>query len=102
MRKFISIVILLFAAVAFNGQLLATARPAVENRIPERGPSVSVDKGYIELSAPEAETVKFEIFSITGQLIKAVTVKSSTVKVELPKGFYIIKCDSWTKRVMLR
>ena len=93
MRKFISIVILLFAAVAFNGQLLATARQAVENRIPERGPSVSVDKGYIELSAPEAETVKFEIFSITGQLIKAVTVKSSTVKVELPKGFYIIKCD---------
>ncbi len=102
MRKILSPVILSLAATAFTGQWLANAKPAVEIRIADRAPSVTVDKGYIELTAPESETVKFEIFSITGQLIKSVTVKSSTVKVDLPKGFYIIKCDSWTKRVMLR
>lgn len=102
MRRIISTVILFFAVAAFNGQWLANARPAVENKVADRGPAVSVDKGFIELSAPEAEAVKFEIFSITGQLIKSVTVKGTPVKVDLPKGFYIIKCDSWTKRVMLR
>lgn len=102
MRKIVSTVILLFAAFAFNGQWLANARPAVENRVSDRIPTVTVDKGFIELTAPDSEIVKFEIFSITGQLIKSLTVKGSTVKVDLPKGFYIIKCDSWTKRVMLK
>lgn len=102
MRKLISTVILFLAATAYTGQWLANAKSAVEIRVSDRTPAVTVDKGYLELTAPESETVKFEIFSITGQLIKSVTVKSSTVKVDLPKGFYIIKCDSWTKRVMLR
>lgn len=102
MRKIVSTVILLFAVTAFNGQCIANARPSVENRVSDRMPTVTVDKGFIELTAPDSEIVKFEIFSITGQLIKSLTVKGSTVKVDLPKGFYIIKCDSWTKRVMLR
>ncbi len=102
MRKILSTVILLLAATGFSGQWFAQAAPAVESRVADRAPAVSVEKGYIELTAPEGETVKFEIFSITGQLIKAVTVKSSTMKVDLPKGFYIIKCETWTKRVMLR
>lgn len=102
MRRLISTVILLLAVNAFSGQWFAEAAPAVESRVSDRAPAVSVEKGYIELTAPEGETVKFEIFSITGQLIKAVTVKSSILKVDLPKGFYIIKCEAWTKRVMLR
>lgn len=101
MRRILSTVILIFAVASFNGEWLADAKTTVENRV-DRMPTVSVDKGYIELTAPDAEPVKFEIFSITGQLIKSVTVKGATTKVDLPKGFYIIKCDSWTKRVMLR
>lgn len=102
MKRVISIVILFLAVASFNGQWLAEAKTSVESRMAERQPIVSVDKGYIELTAPDSETVKFEIFSITGQLIKSVSVKGSTAKVELPKGFYIIKCEAWTKRVMLR
>lgn len=103
MKRVISIVILFLAVASFNGQWLAEAKTSVESRMAERQqPVVSVDKGYIELTAPDSEVVKFEIFSITGQLIKSVSVKGSTAKVELPKGFYIIKCEAWTKRVMLR
>lgn len=102
MRKLISAVILLLAVNAFSGQWFAEAAPAVESRVADRAPTVSVEKGYIELTAPDGDNVRFEIFSITGQLIKSLTVKGSTVKVDLPKGFYIIKYESWTKRVMLR
>lgn len=102
MRKIVTTVILLAASVAYTGQWYASARTVVESKVVEHGPSVSVEKGFVELTAPEGDTVKFEIFSITGQLVKSVTVKGSTVKVDLPKGFYIIKCDCWTKRVMLK
>lgn len=102
MKKIFSIAILFLAAISFSGQWCAYARPAVENRLTDHIPAVSVDKGYVELTAPDGEAVKFEIFSITGQLVKSITVKSSTVKVDLPKGFYIIKCETWTKRVMIK
>lgn len=102
MKRFISAAILLLATASFTGQWQAGARPATESRVSEQTPSVSVEKGFVELTSPDGEAVKFEIFSITGQLIKSVTVKGSTVKIDLPKGFYIIKCESWTKRVMLK
>lgn len=76
-------------------------RPSVEERAQEL-PFVKVDGTIIELRNPGQEAVKFQIFSITGQLIKTLTVKNLPVKVELPKGFYIVKCDNWTKRVMLK
>lgn len=65
-------------------------------------PSVRVDGVVIEMRNPYSEPVKFQIFSITGQLIKSVIVKTAPVRLELPKGFYIVKCDNWTKRVMLK
>lgn len=102
MNKFISAAILSLAIATASSQWQASARPAVESRVSDHQPAVSVDKGFVELTAPDGEAVKFEIFSITGQLVKSVTVKGSTVKIDLPKGFYIIKCDSWTKRVMLK
>lgn len=102
MKKIITAVILFVAAMASSGQWCAAARTSAEGRLIENVPVVSVEKGFVELTAPDGDVVKFEIFSITGQLVKSVTVKSSTVKVDLPKGFYIIKCENWTKRVMIK
>ena len=76
-------------------------KPQIEERSSEQ-PLVKVSGTVIELRSPNQEAVKFQIFSITGQLIKTLTVKGLPVKVELPKGFYIVKCDNWTKRVMLK
>ena len=69
------------------------------------GPNVKVSGSVLEFDVAADrpnEIVRFEIFSITGQLVKAVNVGSTPVKVELPKGFYIIKCENWTRRVMLK
>lgn len=102
MRRYISTILLLFVTVlAAAPWQYAYASNAVEIRA-DRQPAVYVEKGSLELSATDSDPVKFEIFSITGQLIKSVTVKNSTVKVDLPKGFYIIKCEAWTKRVMIK
>lgn len=69
--------------------------------IADSGPRAVIRGSVIELSSDT--TTKFEIFSITGQLIRSVNVQpATTVKVELTKGFYILKCDSWTRRVMIK
>lgn len=66
-------------------------------------PEAKAGAGSLELSVPAGKTVKFEIFSITGQSIKVVKVSGGfSMTVELPKGFYIVKCESWTKKVMIK
>lgn len=100
MKKQILALVLLLAPVAPTA-FQAFCAPVLEHRVAEQ-PEVSVDKGYLELRAPEGMSVTFEVYSITGQIIKSVTVKSGVSRLELPKGFYIIKCERWTKRVMIK
>ncbi|MBQ7042638.1 MAG: T9SS type A sorting domain-containing protein [Muribaculaceae bacterium] len=65
-------------------------------------PSISTSTGCITLSAPEDKTIKFYIYSITGQIIKTVTVSSGKTIIELPKGYYIVKCEQWSKQAIVR
>lgn len=66
-------------------------------------PQVRVGQKSLELVVPGVRPVRFEIFSITGQSVKSIRVNAgSSVRIELPEGFYIVKCDSWTKRVMIK
>lgn len=102
MKRLIIYLILISAAAALPMPVVASEqKPQLEERMQEQ-PMVKVSGTVIELRSPNQEAVKFQIFSITGQLIKTLTVKAMPVKVELPKGFYIVKCDNWTKRVMLK
>lgn len=56
--------------------------------------------GGIDLSATPRTC--FEIYSITGQRLKSATVEGGTVKVELPKGCYIVRCAKWSKKVIVK
>lgn len=88
-----------FAGVA---AFAVTGRPDVESvQIVKSEPSMRIVGSAVELTADVP--TKFDIFSITGQLIRSVAVNpSAPAKIELAKGFYIVKCDSWTRRVMIK
>lgn len=100
--------LLALVVLAAVGTPLTSAEPQSSSQMtissPETvGPAMNVVGSTIELSLGDRNSsVRFEIYSITGQLVKSVTVTSAPVKIELPKGFYIVKCDSWTRRVMLK
>lgn len=103
MNRCLVYILLLFSALcAAMPALAAETVPVQDERQAEVSPSVEVTGMVLEFRTNGSEPVKFKIFSITGQLIKTIVVKSVPVKVELPKGFYIVKCDTWTKRVMLK
>lgn len=66
------------------------------------GPYVKVSGTSIVFYGENGYETKFEVFSITGQLVRTLVVKDMPQHIELQRGCYIIKCSSWTKRVMLK
>lgn len=99
MKKIYRIVTAVMIACASTvPAFVASADDAVEVTVAEsRATGV---EGGIQLSA--SERVGFEVYSITGQRVKSVTVENSTVKVDLPKGCYIVRCSQWSKKVIVK
>lgn len=62
--------------------------------------SASPTNGGIKLTAESDMT--FDIYSITGQRIKSVSVSSGTEQINLPKGCYIVRCAQWSKKVIVK
>lgn len=103
MKRLLFTTLLMIGALTAQVAICAPAQSLPREEVQlAASPSVSIDGAVIEMRNPYSEPVKFQIFSITGQLIKSVVVKAVPVRIELPKGFYIVKCDNWTKRVMLK
>lgn len=96
MKKILTI---LFVLLAF-GSASAYAEPegvSVAQRIENVSvsPVVRGGMGRIYLAAGNADA-SFSIYSITGQLLKVVKLTDdSHVSVELPKGFYIVRCSGF-------
>lgn len=101
---------LIVLAIVFIGVLFVRAsndnmpNPTDENITSSliEQPSISTSTGCLILHAPADKTIVFYIYSITGQVIKTVSVSSGKTIVELPKGYYIIKCEQWSKQAIVR
>lgn len=88
---------------------VAQAIPSPDNFLPQRvetaatGPTAQGAEGRIVFIAGNSDAV-FNVYSITGQLIKVVRVGSDQrTSVDFPKGFYIVKCNNqWSRKVVVR
>ena len=85
------------------------ATPAPDNFLPQRVetatnvPTAQGVEGRIIFTAGSNDAT-FNVYSITGQLIKVVRVSSEQrVSVDFRKGFYIVKCgNQWSRKVVVR
>ncbi|MBQ9076719.1 MAG: hypothetical protein IJY31_02620 [Muribaculaceae bacterium] len=104
MKRCIAILVVAFiTGISFG--VNASVQPKENQHISSIASSVPVLKsgeGHIELTVPCDEPVTFHIYSITGQLIKTITVVSGTSSVELRRGYYIVKCEKWSKQAVVR
>lgn len=104
MRRLITIIVAAVVAVMSANFLVAT--PATTLLLVATAGSTANaygGNGHIVLSAGGQE-VTFSIYSITGQLIKSVKVNADQrVSVEMPKGFYVVKCaGQWSRKVVVK
>ena len=103
MKRAIYIVVCLLAI----GELQAI--PVPDNFLPQRvetvatGPAAQGAEGRIVFTAGNSDAV-FNVYSITGQLIKVVRVSAEQrTSVDFPKGFYIVRCgNQWSRKVVVR
>ena len=85
------------------------AVPVPDNFLPQRiestatGPVAQGAEGRIVFIAGNSDAT-FNVYSITGQLIKIVRVSAEQrATVDFPKGFYIVRCgNQWSRKVVVR
>lgn len=84
------------------------AIPVPDNFLPLRvetttGPVAQGAEGRIVFIAGNSDAT-FNVYSITGQLVKVVRVSAEMrTAVDFPKGFYIVKCgNQWSRKVVVR
>lgn len=105
-RKMRRLLYILVALMAVGGM---QAIPVPDNFLPQRvetanpGPVAQGAEGRIVFIAGSSDAT-FNVYSITGQLVKVVRVNAEQrTSVDFPKGFYIVKCSNqWSRKVVVR
>lgn len=103
MKKLRNISVALFICLMGFGSSAVYAFPTqTSSTITNNQASVKASSGAITLTANSEEPVCFQIFSITGQAVKTITLSQGSTTIELPRGYYIVKCDCWSKTVIVK
>ena len=105
-RKMRRLVYIIICLLAMGG---VQAIPMPDNFLPQRvetattGPAAQGAEGRIVFTAGNNDAT-FNVYSITGQLVKVVRVNAEQrVSVDFPKGFYIVRCSNqWSRKVVVR
>ncbi len=102
MKKFI---LILFSAIALSltCPVAATSSYALTDpSITDSTPEITVSRNSLTIKADEDCTLEFEVYSITGQLVKKFRLENGRFTLELSRGYYIVKCASWSKKVIIK
>lgn len=102
MKRLLYIFTISFALAVGTVSANLYAGPRVE-QVASEETTVIGGKGTIAMVAGDNDAT-FNIYSITGQLIKSVRVSAGTkVTIDVPKGFYIVKCTGrWSRKVVVK
>lgn len=102
MKRFFAALALLMALVAIV-PAVAVAADRGTAVVVSPATSVRVGHGFIEISNSGSEAAGFQIYSITGQQVKAAAVPAGgSMRVELPAGYYIVKTPDFSRQVVVR
>lgn len=103
MRKlFVILIFSLVYGLAFMASAATTGGETKDIESVVSNVSVYSGNGLIVLNNNSEEAVTFTIYSITGQIIKSVVIHNGNLNVELPKGFYVVKFNQWSRRVIVK
>lgn len=100
MKKLLFLLILMLAAPAIQPALYGAPVHHVE--VSEQSVEVRVVHGGLELINNTSQTVHFQIYSITGQMVKSLDLGTGSVTVDLPQGCYIVRHPKGTQKVVVR
>ncbi len=102
MKRVLYILTLVLVLGVVTPGAAALAEPRIEQVAADEA-NATGGKGCIAMTAGESDAT-FNVYSITGQLIKTVKVNAGTkATIDFPKGFYIVKCvGKWSRKVVVK
>ncbi len=100
MKHYLMMIILAFGA-AFAAPAAVCAADGINGEVIVSDPVIRATAGGVEISVSDGVVRHFAIYSITGQMVKQIDV-ADTAFVDLPGGCYIVKCSSWSKKIVVR
>lgn len=92
---------LLFSAAAVYATPAAADAPRQASEMAAM-PVVKVINGHVEIHLPGDENRQVIVYALTGQVVKSVTANPGVTVIDLPAGYYIVKCDRLSQRVIVR
>lgn len=104
MKSLILSILTLIVSVAPVAAFAAPSRQSdiAAEKIAETA-ELNVGRGSVELIAASQRSAHFVIFSITGQAVKSANVDAGErVSIDLPAGYYIVKCADWSRRILIK
>lgn len=87
--------------LSLGATVYAMPEPAATTVVASQ-PQVRVLSGQIEITIPGDDSRQVQIYALTGQIVKDFVASPGVTLVDLPAGYYIIKCDRVTCRVVIR
>ena len=97
-------IIKLIAVVLFAGAGagLQAENASISQSVVVQQPQVRVLGNQVEITVPGSEDCQVSVYSLTGQVVKVVTAVPGVNIIDLPKGYYIVKCDRVSCRVVVK
>lgn len=100
MKKLIGILLLtLFSATPIAAE--RHSGNATQTFAQADAPRISVNQGSVTITATADTQITFEVYSMTGQLVKRIRTNDGSVSFDLPRGCYIIRCERWSKKIVV-
>lgn len=90
------------AILASPAGAYATQAPAPQRIEVSEAPTVKATGGRVEITVYGDDERQVQVFALTGQLIATVNAQPGITVIELPAGYYIVKCDRMAQRVIVR
>lgn len=101
MKKLLIALTLLVGCGSFMIESMQASN-VVRQEVTASEPSVMARRGAIDIACPaDGKAYTFQIFSITGQLIKKVQLCDGRTSIDLAKGCYVVRCEVWVKKIVV-
>lgn len=69
---------------------------------PVPGPSVKAGHGHVEITIYGDDCRQITIYALTGQVVRSFTAAPGISAIELPAGYYIVKIDRMSQKVIVK
>ncbi len=96
--------ILVAAVLSVGGAMPAYASEEIHENIAPETQSTSIKTGphCIEISVTGRDGHDVTVYALTGQVVKHLIIPEGTTRIELNPGYYIVRIDGQSKRVVVK